>query len=154
MLEITFYIYEYYLVHVRLCTCYMYNVLHNLDTYLELLLWVFHMYNNHPYYFWCFKLIKWIKISNSHPSQKIISKKRIFYHSFLLLGLVLKIAPQHGHLELWTVRKIQHNVHLFCPVLYREPLGILFPLKSSQYPLQQYPINDHHLQMYHDNRDI
>jgi hypothetical protein len=83
-----------------------------------------------------------------------------FYHrfwlfeTFLVLDFVLKIAPQQGHRKLSIAKNILHIEHLFCPISYLEPFGTLLPLKSSQMPLQQYPIRDHHFQICRGNKGI
>lgn len=67
-----------------------------------------------------------------------------FTETFFVLDLVLKIAPQQGQRKLAIVRNILHIEHLFCPISYLEPFGTFFPLKSSQIPLHEYPISEHH----------
>jgi len=64
----------------------------------------------------------------------------ISIHYFLFLDFVLNKTLQQGHLLPVILKKRQHKEHLFCPDLYLEPLGILFPLRLSHTPLQEYPI--------------
>ena len=98
----------------------------------------------------------------SKPSSSIIvilfaiSYYHLFwlFEPFLVLDFVLKIAPQQGHRRLSIAKNMLHIEHLFCPISYLEPFGTFLPLKSSQIPLQQYPIRDHRFQSYRGNMDI
>jgi len=65
---------------------------------------------------------------------------KFFVSHYLFLDFVLNKTLQQGHLLPAIVKKRQHKEHLFCPALYLEPLGILFPLRLSHIPLQEYPI--------------
>lgn len=46
------------------------------------------------------------------------------------------LEPQQGHFIESTCRYTEQLVHLFCPILYRNPFGVRSALYVTQIPLQ------------------
>lgn len=60
-----------------------------------------------------------------------------FFRCFLCLDFVLRRVPQQGHPRFVVLTKTVQVEHLFCPDLYRKPVGTTSISKVSHIPLQQ-----------------